>query len=93
LKLDGQCALYRPSRLYAARGNPDWDYLHAVRALWDGPLVMKGVMQPKMPRACATRVQMRSGCRTMAGGNSMARPLRWLPGAIRAAWGRYAADL
>jgi L-lactate dehydrogenase (cytochrome) len=29
---------------YMLRAAPDWAYLHAVRALWDGPLVIKGVM-------------------------------------------------
>lgn len=32
---------------YLLRAAPDWDYLHAVRALWDGPLVIKGVLDPE----------------------------------------------
>ncbi len=31
---------------YLLRAAPDWDYLHAVRELWDGPLVIKGVLNP-----------------------------------------------
>ncbi len=31
---------------YLLRAAPDWDYLHAVRDLWDGPLVVKGVLDP-----------------------------------------------
>ncbi|KQI69452.1 alpha-hydroxy acid dehydrogenase [Loktanella sp. 3ANDIMAR09] len=29
---------------YLLRTSPDWDYLHALRAEWDGPLVVKGVL-------------------------------------------------
>lgn len=29
---------------YIIRGAPDWDYLHALRAEWSGPLIIKGVM-------------------------------------------------
>ncbi|MCC5955902.1 MAG: alpha-hydroxy-acid oxidizing protein [Natronohydrobacter sp.] len=32
---------------YLLRAAPDWDYLRAVRDLWDGPLVIKGVMDPE----------------------------------------------
>jgi L-lactate dehydrogenase (cytochrome) len=43
LKLDGNApSTAHPG--YLLRAAPDWDYLHAVRALWDGPLVIKGVM-------------------------------------------------
>ncbi|MGG7643919.1 alpha-hydroxy acid oxidase [Rhodovulum sp. YNF3179] len=31
---------------YLLRAAPDWDYLAAVRADWEGPLVVKGVMEP-----------------------------------------------
>lgn len=31
----------------AIRGAPDWDYLKAVRANWDGPLMVKGVLRPE----------------------------------------------
>jgi len=31
---------------YQLRVNPDWDYVAALRAGWDGPLVLKGVLQP-----------------------------------------------
>ncbi|ABV94218.1 cytochrome containing L-lactate dehydrogenase [Dinoroseobacter shibae DFL 12 = DSM 16493] len=31
----------------AIRGAPDWAYLDAVRAGWDGPLVVKGVLRPE----------------------------------------------
>ncbi len=31
---------------YLLRINPDWDYLRALRAEWDGPLVVKGVLEP-----------------------------------------------
>ena len=29
------------------RGWPDWDYIRAVRELWDGDLLVKGVMRPE----------------------------------------------
>ena len=32
---------------YLLRAAPDWDYLAAVRAEWDGPLVIKGVLEPE----------------------------------------------
>ncbi len=31
---------------YLLRTSPDWDYLRDLRALWDGPLVVKGVLDP-----------------------------------------------
>lgn len=31
----------------AIRGAPDWAYLDAVRAGWDGPLIVKGVLRPE----------------------------------------------
>ncbi|MEL7345617.1 MAG: alpha-hydroxy acid oxidase [Pseudomonadota bacterium] len=31
---------------YLIRGNPDWPYLESLRAKWDGPLVVKGIMDP-----------------------------------------------
>ncbi|QFS84076.1 (S)-mandelate dehydrogenase [Roseivivax sp. THAF40] len=30
---------------YQLRVGPDWDYLDAVRDLWDGPLIVKGVLR------------------------------------------------
>ncbi|WP_435874542.1 alpha-hydroxy acid oxidase [Roseinatronobacter sp.] len=45
LKLDGNApSTAHPG--YLLRAAPDWDYLHAVRDLWDGPLVIKGVLDP-----------------------------------------------
>ncbi len=45
LKLDGNASsTAHPG--YLLRAAPDWDYLHAVRAQWDGPLVVKGVLDP-----------------------------------------------
>ncbi|MCG7494721.1 alpha-hydroxy acid oxidase [Thalassobius sp. Cn5-15] len=32
---------------YLLRTSPDWDYLKALRDGWDGPLVIKGVMDPR----------------------------------------------
>ena len=32
---------------YLLRTAPDWDYLHWLRAHWDGPLVIKGVLRPE----------------------------------------------
>ena len=32
---------------YLLRTSPDWDYVKALRDAWDGPLVIKGVMDPK----------------------------------------------
>lgn len=32
---------------YLLRVNPDWDYLRALRDLWPGPLVVKGVLRPE----------------------------------------------
>ena len=46
LKLDGNApSTAHPG--YLLRAAPDWDYLHAVRALWQGPLVVKGVLDPQ----------------------------------------------
>lgn len=45
LKLDGNApSTAHPG--YLLRAAPDWEYLRAVRALWDGPLVIKGVLDP-----------------------------------------------
>ena len=33
---------------YLLRAAPDWDYVAALRAAWDGPLVLKGVMEPEV---------------------------------------------
>lgn len=33
-------------------GTLDWDYLKAVRDLWDGPLVIKGIMHPEDAQKC-----------------------------------------
>ncbi|WP_323785578.1 alpha-hydroxy acid oxidase [Thalassovita sp.] len=32
---------------YLLRTSPDWDYLKALRDGWDGPLVVKGVLDPR----------------------------------------------
>ncbi|MCC6000017.1 MAG: alpha-hydroxy-acid oxidizing protein [Pararhodobacter sp.] len=32
---------------YQLRVNPDWAYVQALRDLWDGPLVLKGVLRPE----------------------------------------------
>jgi L-lactate dehydrogenase (cytochrome) len=32
---------------YLLRTSPDWDYLHALRDEWDGPLVIKGVLDAR----------------------------------------------
>ena len=46
LKLDGAAdSTKHPG--YLLRAAPDWDYLAAVRAEWDGPLVIKGVLEPE----------------------------------------------
>lgn len=45
LKLDGES----PSTAHAGyrlRVNPDWDYVRALRAMWDGPFVLKGILRP-----------------------------------------------
>ncbi|MCV2868986.1 alpha-hydroxy-acid oxidizing protein [Defluviimonas sp. WL0002] len=31
---------------YLLRTSPDWDYLRALRDAWDGPLIVKGVLNP-----------------------------------------------
>ncbi len=31
---------------YLMRTSPDWDYLKELRDIWDGPLIVKGVMNP-----------------------------------------------
>ncbi|MCC5986918.1 MAG: alpha-hydroxy-acid oxidizing protein [Pararhodobacter sp.] len=38
---------------YLLRVNPDWGYVGALRDLWDGPLVLKGILRPED----ATRAQ------------------------------------
>lgn len=46
LKLDGDS----PSTAHAGyrlRVNPDWDYVRALRAIWDGPFVLKGILRPQ----------------------------------------------
>ncbi|MFN7002423.1 MAG: alpha-hydroxy acid oxidase [Roseinatronobacter sp.] len=43
LRLDGNApSTAHPG--YLLRAAPDWDYLRAVRDLWEGPLVIKGVL-------------------------------------------------
>ena len=37
----------RRIRAICLRAAPDWDYLRAVRDMWDGPLVIKGVLDPE----------------------------------------------
>lgn len=32
---------------YMLRTSPDWDYLHWLRDNWDGPLLVKGVLDPR----------------------------------------------
>lgn len=32
---------------YLLRVNPDWAYVAALRELWDGPLVIKGILRPE----------------------------------------------
>ncbi|MDF0600165.1 alpha-hydroxy acid oxidase [Psychromarinibacter sp. C21-152] len=32
---------------YMIRVSPDWDYLRALRELWNGPVVVKGVLDPE----------------------------------------------
>lgn len=32
---------------YLLRTAPDWDYLNAVREAWDGPMMVKGVLNPE----------------------------------------------
>ncbi len=32
---------------YLLRTSPDWDYLTHLRQVWDGPLIVKGVLDPK----------------------------------------------
>lgn len=32
---------------YLLRTNPDWDYVRALRDLWRGPLVLKGILRPE----------------------------------------------
>jgi len=34
---------------YLLRTSPDWDYLQALRDAWDGPLIVKGVLDPLDP--------------------------------------------
>lgn len=46
LKLEGSApSTAHPG--YLLRAAPDWDYLEEVRALWDGPLVIKGVLDER----------------------------------------------
>jgi L-lactate dehydrogenase (cytochrome) len=32
---------------YLLRTNPDWSYVQALREMWDGPLVLKGILRPQ----------------------------------------------
>lgn len=42
---------------YLLRTSPDWDYLQALRDAWDGPLVVKGVLDARdVPRLESTGV-------------------------------------
>jgi L-lactate dehydrogenase (cytochrome) len=38
---------------YLLRAAPDWDYVATLRAAWDGPLILKGVLEPEV----ATRAE------------------------------------
>ena len=46
LRLDGDA----PSTAHAGyllRTNPDWDYVQALRDLWPGPFMLKGILRPE----------------------------------------------
>jgi L-lactate dehydrogenase (cytochrome) len=43
---------------YLLRVNPDWDYVKALRDMWDGPLVLKGICA----RGCRARGGRGGGC-------------------------------
>jgi L-lactate dehydrogenase (cytochrome) len=70
---DGPPALDRACGLPAARG-AGLGLCGGLREGWDGALILKGVMEPESRRAPRPRGWMRSGCRTMPGGSSTARP-------------------
>lgn len=39
---------------YLLRVPPDWDYLKRLRDLWDGPFIVKGVLNPVDAKRCQT---------------------------------------
>jgi L-lactate dehydrogenase (cytochrome) len=39
---------------YLLRAAPDWAYLDALRDLWDGPLILKGVLEPEVAARAAS---------------------------------------
>ena len=38
---------------YLIRGAPDWDYLARLREAWEGPLIVKGILDPDAARRAA----------------------------------------
>lgn len=39
---------------YLLRAAPDWDYVRALRAAWDGPFILKGVCEPDVAARAAS---------------------------------------
>ena len=37
---------------YLIRGNPDWAYIDSLRASWDGPFIVKGILDPEEAARC-----------------------------------------
>ena len=64
---------------YLLRTAPDWDYLAALRREWDGPLVVKGVLDPD----AAARLP-ETGCDAVWVSNHAGRQFEGAPAAIAA---------
>jgi hypothetical protein len=58
---------------YLLRTAPDWDYVAGCARHWDGPFILKGVLEPRSPRAEAEGVDA-IWVSNHAGGSSTARP-------------------
>jgi L-lactate dehydrogenase (cytochrome) len=40
---------------YLLRAAPDWDYVDALRARWEGPFVLKGVLEPEVAQTAEAK--------------------------------------
>lgn len=62
---------------YLIRGNPDWTYIEELREIWDGPFVVKGVLEAED----AARIKS-IGCEAVWVSNHAGRQFAGAPGAI-----------
>ena len=62
---------------YLLRIPPDWDYVKRLRDLWDGPFIVKGILDPDDAKAC-----QKAGVDAVWISNHAARQFEAAPAAI-----------